>query len=69
MENALMRGAVQFGRIVLPPIARRLGTGFAVFLVAKGVPEDLASQVMTAVGVVGGLTLDVVASLVSRRRG
>lgn len=68
MENAILKGVVQIGRIVLPPLAHRVGTGFAVYLVAKGVPEDLVHRTITAAGVLAGLSLDVVTSILFRRR-
>ena len=45
------------------PLGRRVGTAFAAYLLARGVPQDLADQMLMALGVVGGVTLDVAMSM------
>lgn len=47
----------------LGPVARRVGTAFAAYLLAQGIPADTAEQLLTALGVVGGLSLDIALSL------
>ena len=59
----------EVGRTVAAPLGRRLGTAFAAYLIAKGVPQDAADQLLTALGVVAGLTFDLVSAyLVNRKR-
>lgn len=48
---------------VAGPLGRRLGTAFAAYLLAREVPQDLADQLLTALGVVGGVTLDIALSM------
>lgn len=56
-------------RVVAAPLGRRLGTAFAVYLIAKGVPQDVAEQLLTALGVVAGLSADIIAAyIVDKRR-
>lgn len=62
-----MEGALKFGRIILPPIAHRLGTGAAVWLVAQGIPDDLVQRTIVAGGVVAGIALDMATHFLSRR--
>lgn len=56
------------GKQVLPPLARRVGTAISVFLLAQGVPEDLAQQVILAAGVFAGLAFDVSLAIAARRK-
>lgn len=63
-----MRGALAMGRIVLPPIAHRLGTGFAVYLVAQGIPDDLIERLLLAAAAMGGVGLDMLTHFISRRK-
>lgn len=55
------------GRLVLEPIARRVGTAFAAYLVAQGLPADAAHQVLLALGVLGGVAFDVAISILTRK--
>lgn len=45
----------------------RLGTAAAIWLVAHGVPEDLVDQLITAIGIAGGLLFDIAVVLLLRR--
>ncbi|TRL41906.1 hypothetical protein [Rhizobium straminoryzae] len=53
---------------VAKPVGSRLGTAFAAYLIAKGVPQDAADQLLTALGVLAGLTLDAALAYVSNRK-
>lgn len=65
----MMKGlAVEIGRNVAAPIGRRLGTALAAYLLAQGIPQDLANQVLLALGVIGGLTFDVIAAALNKER-
>jgi len=50
-------------------LAMRLGTMGAVWLMANGVPQSLAEQLATAVGVLGGILFDIVVTLFLKNRG
>lgn len=55
---------------IAAPLGRRLGTAFAAYLIAKGIPQDMADQVLTAGGVVLGLAIDLLtAYYTNRKRG
>ena len=47
-----------FGRALLDMVSRRVGTFVSAFLVAQGVPEDLAHQLYLASAVVAALAFD-----------
>lgn len=65
----MMKGlAVEIGRNIAAPLGRRLGTALAAFLLAQGIPQDMANQVLLALGVVGGLAFDVLAAYLSNKR-
>lgn len=55
------------GRLILEPIARRLGTAVAAYLVASGLPADAAQQVLVALGILGGVAWDVSISVLTRK--
>lgn len=55
-------------RLVLGPIIRRLGTALAVYLAAKGIPEDQINQLLGAAGILAGLVFDLSLALVDRRK-
>ena len=62
--------AVEVGRNIAAPLGRRLGTALAAFLLAQGIPQELANQVLLALGVIGGLAFDVIAAyLASKDKG
>lgn len=52
----------------LGALARRVGTFFAAFIVASGVPAEDAAKLLAAVGVVLGLSFDVMLAWFYRRR-
>lgn len=60
--------AVEIGRNIAAPLGRRLGTALAAYLLAQGIPQDLTDQFLLALGVVGGLTIDIVAAYFVNRR-
>lgn len=65
----MMKGlAVEIGRNIAAPLGRRLGTALAAFLLAQGIPQELANQLLLALGVVGGLTFDVVSAYISNKK-
>lgn len=64
----LKRLAVEIGRNVATPLARRLGTALAAYLLAQGIPQELADQLLLALGVAGGLAMDIAAHYVTQRR-
>lgn len=45
--------------LVVGPLVRRLGTALAVYLASRGVPADLADQLLTALAALLGLTADI----------
>lgn len=47
----------------LGPVARRLGTAFAAYLLAQDIQPEITDQLLTALGVVAGLSLDIALSL------
>lgn len=59
---------VEIGRKVAAPIGRRIGTAIAAYLLAQGIPQELADQVLVALGVVGGLALDVLTAYLGSNR-
>lgn len=63
-----MKGlGLEIGRNIAAPLGRRLGTALAAFLLAQGIPQDLANQVLLALGVVGGLAFDVIAAFIANK--
>lgn len=60
--------AVEIGRNIAAPLGRRIGTAIAAALLAQGIPQELANQVLLALGVVGGLAIDVVLAYVANRK-
>lgn len=40
-------------------MSRRLGTAAAGMLIAQGIPEDLVTRLLVALGVVGGICFDI----------
>lgn len=63
----LKRLAVEIGRNVATPLARRAGTGVAAYLLAQGIPQEMADQLLLALGVVGALAMDVIAHYFTQR--
>lgn len=49
-------------------LLRRVGTAMSVFLVASGIPEDLAAQLLVALGAVAGVTFDIGLAVFYRRK-
>ena len=49
-------------------ILRRAGTAFSAFLVARGIPEDLAAQLFVALGAVAGVSFDIGLAVFYRRK-
>lgn len=68
MKDMVLGGAISFGRIVLPPVLQRVGTGFAVWLVAQGVPHDTVDQAVAAATLLAGLGFDLVVKAFLRGR-
>ncbi len=59
--------AVEIGRNIAAPLGRRIGTALAAYLLAQGIPQDLTDQVIVGLGVVGGLTFDVISAYFANR--
>lgn len=51
----------------LQPVIARLGTAGATLLVANGVPESSAAQVVTAAGVIAFVAYDYIADSILRK--
>lgn len=66
--NVILDAGRILGRQVVPPLLRRVGTAFSAFLLAQGVPADLAEQLMLATGVVLGVGFDVVLAIIAKRK-
>ena len=60
--------AVEIGRNIAAPVGRRVAAVVAAYLVAQEIPQELANQFVLALGVVGGLVLEIAASYVTKRR-
>lgn len=58
---------VSLVQVVAPVLARRIGTAFAAVLLAHGIPDATVDQLIVALGVTGGLILDVCASWLARK--
>lgn len=58
----------EFVQAIIKPLVRRSGTALAAYLIAKGAPQDAAEQLAVAVGVVVGLTADLIVAYVHERR-
>lgn len=52
---------------VLMPLLGRLGTALTVWMVAKGAPEELATQVATGVTALGLILFDLLVSWMNRK--
>lgn len=66
--NIILDAGRFLGQQIVPPILRRAGTAVSAFLLAQGVPEDLAHQLILATGVVLGVGFDVVLSVIAKRK-
>lgn len=65
----MMKGlAVEIGRNIAAPLGRRIGTALAAYLLAQGIPQELADQLLLSIAVVGGLTFDVIAAYITNRK-
>ena len=64
----MQRLAVEVGRNIAAPLGRRVGTAVAAYLLAQGIPQDLTDQLLLALGVVGGLAIDVIGAYVNDKR-
>lgn len=53
---------------VLTPIVGRLGTALSGYLIAQGLPENHASAVVVAAGVLVGLSFDAAVVIIAKRR-
>lgn len=54
--------------LIVSPLLRRLGTFLAAYLAAKGAPAESLEQLLTAVGVVLGLSFDIVLASIHNRK-
>lgn len=54
-------------REILFPLIRRAGTAVGIFLVAKGVDENTATQIATGVVAVAGVVFDLIGSHLERK--
>ena len=62
--KAVLQGAA---RELAAPLLRRLGAIGAAYLVAKGIPSDIANQVTMAAAVLAGLVFDCIVILFQTR--
>lgn len=53
--------------LIVSPLLRRLGTAFAVYLAARGVPADSVDQLLSAIGIIVGIMSDIVLSAASKQ--
>lgn len=60
--------AVELGRNIAAPLGKRIGTAIAAYLLAQGIPQEMTDQFLLAVGVVAGLSLDVLATFLLKKR-
>lgn len=65
----MIRGLmVEIGRNIAAPMGRRMGTAVAAYLLAQGIPQDMADKLLLAVGVAGGVAVDCIAYYVTKGR-
>lgn len=60
--------AVEIGRNIAAPMGRRIGTALAAYLLAQGIPQDMADKLLLAIGVAGGIAMDCIAYYVTKGR-
>ena len=65
----MIRGLmVEISRNIAAPMGRRIGTALAAYLLAQGIPQDMADKLLLAIGVAGGVALDCIAYYVFKGR-
>lgn len=59
----------EIGKAIATGVTVRIGTAFSIWLLAHGVPEDLAEQAVQAVAVVIAFAIDLGLAYLLRGRG
>lgn len=63
MKKILIEPLAAAIRLVAKPVALRAATALGAFLLGQGVPAEITEQTILALGVLGGLLLDIAVSI------